>query len=119
MGVSWSCLSLGLVLYFWEGKCKRNDDHESECGNRNRSAHFPVSVAKSEELRSYLDKNRNNSRKFAFRENSGLQADIDQFREKLNESHALIASNQQVIEYLNKQLTDRDLKTFAPLSKIH
>ncbi len=28
----------------------------------------------------------------------------------------IMASNQQVIEYLNKQLTERDLKTFAPLS---
>lgn len=46
----------------------------------------------------------------------GLQGEVDQYREKLNEAHSLIASNQQVIEYLNKQLTERDLKTFAPLS---
>ncbi|CAD7926756.1 unnamed protein product [Amoebophrya sp. A25] len=47
-----------------------------------------------------------------------LQQEVDQYREKLNESHSLIASNQQVIEYLNKQLTERDLKTFAPLSTV-
>eukprot|EP00392_Amoebophrya_sp_AT5.2_P001363 g1365.t1 len=47
-----------------------------------------------------------------------LQGEVDQYREKLNEAHSLIASNQQVIEYLNKQLTERDLKTFAPLSTV-
>eukprot|EP00926_Amoebophrya_sp_RCC4398_P017132 GSA120T00015101001.1 len=47
-----------------------------------------------------------------------LQTEVDQYREKLNEAHSLIASNQQVIEYLNKQLTERDLKTFAPLSTV-
>jgi len=50
---------------------------------------------------------------------SRQQNEIETFREKLNEAHALIASNQQVIEYLNKQLTERDLKTFAPLSTVN
>jgi len=39
-----------------------------------------------------------------------LQQEIEEFKKKLAEAHDVVRSNQDVIEYLNRQLTDRDLK---------
>ena len=39
--------------------------------------------------------------------------DISELRKKLSEAHEALKSNQDVIEYLNRQLTERDMKKFA------
>jgi len=39
-----------------------------------------------------------------------LQQDIHELKKQLAEAHEVIKSNQEVIEYLNRQLTERDLK---------
>lgn len=39
-----------------------------------------------------------------------LQQDVEDLKKKLAEAHEVIKSNQDVIEYLNRQLTERDLK---------
>lgn len=48
-----------------------------------------------------------------------LQSENDDIRSKLNEAASMISNNQSVIEYLNKQITERDLKSFAPLSTVN
>eukprot|EP00933_Yihiella_yeosuensis_P030490 TRINITY_DN24135_c0_g1_i1.p1 TRINITY_DN24135_c0_g1~~TRINITY_DN24135_c0_g1_i1.p1 ORF type:complete len:646 (-),score=153.02 TRINITY_DN24135_c0_g1_i1:125-2062(-) len=40
-----------------------------------------------------------------------LQQDVEEIKKKLAEAHDVIKSNQDVIEYLNRQLTERDLKS--------
>eukprot|EP00397_Hematodinium_sp_SG-2012_P012634 GEMP01012810.1.p1 GENE.GEMP01012810.1~~GEMP01012810.1.p1 ORF type:complete len:625 (+),score=132.32 GEMP01012810.1:75-1949(+) len=44
-----------------------------------------------------------------------LRREFESLKSNLSEAHDMIKNNQQVIDYLNKQLTERDLKTFAPL----
>mmetsp|Transcript_99475 Transcript_99475/g.176515 ORF Transcript_99475/g.176515 Transcript_99475/m.176515 type:complete len:692 (-) Transcript_99475:218-2293(-) len=44
------------------------------------------------------------------------QQDLEGLRKKLSEAHEVIKSNQDVIEYLNRQLTDRDLKALSPMA---
>lgn len=44
------------------------------------------------------------------------QQDLEDLRKKLAEAHEVIKSNQDVIEYLNRQLTDRDLKALPPMA---
>lgn len=41
-----------------------------------------------------------------------LQEDIEELKKKLGDAHNVIKSNQEVIEYLNRQLTEKDLKGF-------
>eukprot|EP00746_Dinoflagellata_sp_MGD_P157655 gnl/MRDRNA2_/MRDRNA2_86276_c0_seq1.p1 gnl/MRDRNA2_/MRDRNA2_86276_c0~~gnl/MRDRNA2_/MRDRNA2_86276_c0_seq1.p1 ORF type:complete len:663 (+),score=169.74 gnl/MRDRNA2_/MRDRNA2_86276_c0_seq1:136-2124(+) len=43
-----------------------------------------------------------------------LHLQAENLREKLAEAHKVIQSNQEVIEYLNRQLTERDLRGFTP-----
>lgn len=43
-----------------------------------------------------------------------LHLQAENLREKLVEAHKVIQSNQEVIEYLNRQLTERDLRGFSP-----
>lgn len=43
-----------------------------------------------------------------------LHLQAENLREKLAEAHKVIQSNQEVIEYLNRQLTERDLRGFSP-----
>merc|ERR1719313_1777652 len=43
-----------------------------------------------------------------------LHQQAENLREKLSEAHKVIQSNQEVIEYLNRQLTERDLRGFSP-----
>eukprot|EP00930_Biecheleria_cincta_P046151 TRINITY_DN31830_c0_g1_i1.p1 TRINITY_DN31830_c0_g1~~TRINITY_DN31830_c0_g1_i1.p1 ORF type:complete len:669 (-),score=177.47 TRINITY_DN31830_c0_g1_i1:18-2024(-) len=42
-----------------------------------------------------------------------LQQDIEEMKKKLGDAHDVIKSNQEVIEYLNRQLTEKDLKGFS------
>lgn len=44
-----------------------------------------------------------------------LRRELESISSNLDEAHEMIKNNQQVIDYLNKQLTERDLKTFAPI----
>jgi len=41
--------------------------------------------------------------------------DIEDLRKKLAEAHEVLKSNHDVIEYLNRQLTERDLKSLPPV----
>lgn len=41
--------------------------------------------------------------------------DIEELRKKLAEAHEVVRSNQDVIEYLNRQLAERDLKALPPV----
>ncbi|CAK9039010.1 unnamed protein product [Durusdinium trenchii] len=47
-----------------------------------------------------------------------MKEDIDEMKRKLAEAHDVIKSNQEVIEYLNRQLTERELRTMptVPMS---
>ena len=42
-----------------------------------------------------------------------LQREVEATNAKLHEAHNLLQSNEQVIAYLNKQLTDREVRTFG------
>jgi len=44
-----------------------------------------------------------------------LRLDIEDLRKKLAEAHEVLKSNHDVIEYLNRQLTERDLKSLPPV----
>jgi hypothetical protein len=44
-----------------------------------------------------------------------LQQDVEDFRKRLAEAHEVVRSNQDVIEYLNRQLAERDLKALPPV----
>jgi len=46
-----------------------------------------------------------------------VQQDADELRKKLSEAHEVLKSNQEVIEYLNRQLTERDLRAIPPLNR--
>lgn len=46
--------------------------------------------------------------------NSGNEVEV--LKEKLDEAHKLLSSNQQVIEYLNRQLNEREVNRFSPLT---
>jgi len=48
-----------------------------------------------------------------------LIQDMDDLKKKLADAHEVIKSNQDVIEYLNRQLTDRDLKAVQPAPGFH
>jgi len=41
--------------------------------------------------------------------------DVEDLKKKLAEAHEVLKSNHDVIEYLNRQLTERDLKTLPPV----
>lgn len=45
-----------------------------------------------------------------------LHQDLEELRKKLAEAHDVIKSNQEVIEYLNRQLTEKDLKAIPSFS---
>lgn len=45
-----------------------------------------------------------------------MKEETTTLREKLAESHKLLASNKQVIEYLNRQINERDVRIFSPLT---
>jgi spindle assembly abnormal protein 6 len=45
-----------------------------------------------------------------------LVRDTEDLKTKLGEAHDVLKTNQEVIEYLNKQLTERDLKGITPLA---
>jgi len=44
-----------------------------------------------------------------------LQDDIAELKKKLGEAHDVLRSNQEVIEYLNRQLTEKELRSFPAL----
>jgi len=46
-----------------------------------------------------------------------LQQDLADLKRKLTEAHEVLRSNQDVIEYLNRQLTERELRAIPPLPK--
>ena len=56
-------------------------------------------------LRDALDKEKDASHR--------TRTDLENQLNKLNEAHNLLQSNEQVIAYLNKQLTDREVRTFS------
>lgn len=48
----------------------------------------------------------------ARQQSAQLEREVQSLKDKLAEAHGVIKSNQEVIEYLNRQLTERDLKGF-------
>lgn len=69
-----------------------------------------LELEKAEELKKHALEERGNEVMRGKAREEKLQQDIEDLKRKLVEAHDVMKSNQEVIEYLNRQLTDRDLK---------
>jgi len=78
-----------------------------------------LELEKAEELSKHLigEKETELSRGKAREER--LQQDVEELKKKLADAHEVIKSNQEVIEYLNRQLTERELKAIPGGSGFH
>merc|ERR1712151_810152 len=71
---------------------------------------------RSEELTKHVVEEKNKELARAKEREMQLQKDVEDMKTKLAEAHDVLKSNQDVIEYLNRQLTERDLKGISPLT---
>eukprot|EP00928_Gymnodinium_smaydae_P026045 TRINITY_DN20558_c0_g1_i2.p1 TRINITY_DN20558_c0_g1~~TRINITY_DN20558_c0_g1_i2.p1 ORF type:complete len:792 (-),score=241.55 TRINITY_DN20558_c0_g1_i2:74-2449(-) len=62
------------------------------------------------ELNKHIVDERENEIKRGQEREAKLKQDLDEMKKRLAEAHEVLKTNQDVIEYLNRQLTERDLK---------
>lgn len=69
-----------------------------------------LELEKAEELKKHALEEKGNEVMRGKAREEKLQQDIEDLKRELVEAHDIIRSNKEVIEYLNRQLTERDLK---------
>lgn len=74
-----------------------------------------MELEKAEELRKHTLEEKANELSRGKAREERLQQDAEELKKKLAEAHDVLRSNHDVIEYLNRQLTERDLKGVTSL----
>jgi len=75
-----------------------------------------VELERAGDLSKHVTEEKENELTRAQEKQANLMRDAEELKSKLSEAHDVLKSNQEVIEYLNRQLTERDLKGISPLS---
>lgn len=74
-----------------------------------------LELEKAEELSKHLLEEKEAELGRAREREERLKEELKELKEKLGEARDVLKSDQDVIQYLNKQLTEKDLKTLPPL----
>lgn len=78
-----------------------------------------LELGKAEEMSKHVLEEKENELSRARGKEVQLQQDIEELRKKLSEAHDVIKNNQDVIEFLQRTLTEKDLKSIPAVPGAH